>query len=160
MKIAVFSDSHGQSRAMLRAIRASQPDVILHLGDYCRDTAPLEREFSDIPLYAVRGNGDLGSREEATLFLTLGGTRFFLTHGHLYGVKSGLSALIEAARERGADAVLFGHTHKSYMDYHRGMYVINPGATGSYGVHSWAELDVNEKEPGALVCTHRLFEDS
>ena len=159
MKIAVFSDSHGQTQDMLRVIRAVRPDAIFHLGDYCRDTAPVEREFPDIPLYAVRGNGDFASREEATLFLALGGTRFFLTHGHLYGVKSGLSALLSAAKERGADAVLFGHTHKSYQGYHRGMAVINPGATGSYGVHSWAELVVNEKEPGALVCAHRFFEE-
>ena len=159
MKIAVFSDSHGQTQAMLRAIRASRPDAVFHLGDYCRDTSLIERGFSDTPLYAVRGNGDFASREETTLFLTLGGTRFFLTHGHFYGVKSGFAALLSAAKERGADVVLFGHTHKAYQDYHRGMYVINPGATGSYGVHSWAELDVSEKEPGVLTCTHRFFEE-
>ncbi|MCL2342986.1 MAG: metallophosphoesterase [Firmicutes bacterium] len=158
MKIAVFSDSHGQTRDMLRAIQASRPDVIFHLGDVCRDTAPIGQAFPDIPLYAVRGNCDFAAREETVLFLTLGGTRFFLTHGHLYGVKSGLYDLIDTAKKRGADAVLFGHTHRAHMRFDRGMYVINPGAAGSSGVRSWAELDVNEKEPGALVCTHRFFE--
>lgn len=144
---------------MLRAVGDSRPDAIVHLGDYCRDTAPLVKNYPDIPLYGVKGNGDLASGEDTEKLVTLGGTRFFLTHGHLYGVKSGLSALIEAAKSQGADAVLFGHTHRAHMSYSRGIYVINPGAAGSYGVRSWAELIVDEKGPGILTCTHRSFEE-
>lgn len=59
MKAAVFSDTHANTGLMVEAVRRYQPDVIIHLGDYERDTAVLRQEFPEIPLYNVRGNCDL-----------------------------------------------------------------------------------------------------
>lgn len=159
MKIAVFSDTHGQTGNMLDAIRRHRPEAVFHLGDYSRDALNIEREFPNTPLYAVRGNCDFASQAEELLCVTLGGIRFFLSHGHRYGVKTGLAALIEAAREYKPQTVVFGHTHKAYFDCRHGMYLINPGAAGGIGRRGWAELNTDEKEPGALSCAHRFFDE-
>ena len=52
----VFSDSHGRTLGMVRAVRQQQPDAVFHLGDCERDTQRLEKEFPDLPLYRVCGN--------------------------------------------------------------------------------------------------------
>ena len=36
-KVLVLSDSHGDVDAMERAVARERPDLILHLGDLCRD---------------------------------------------------------------------------------------------------------------------------
>ena len=51
MKVAVFSDTHGVTTPMVRAIRQVRPDALVHLGDYERDTAVLLKEFPELPLY-------------------------------------------------------------------------------------------------------------
>ena len=61
-----------------------------------------------------------------------------MTHGHAYGVKRGLLSMELAAREAGADAAVFGHTHTAYCENSNGIWLMNPGACGggrsSYGV--------------------------
>ena len=39
-----------------------------------------------------------------------------MTHGHGYFVHSGTLYLKREARKKGADIVMFGHTHKPYME--------------------------------------------
>ena len=62
----------------------------------------------------------------------------YYTHGHIHRVKYGLYELVCAARERKADLVLFGHTHKPLQEYEDGLYLLNPGslhgAEGTYGI--------------------------
>ena len=43
-----------------------------------------------------------------SLTVSLDGVRIFLTHGHLFGVKSGLTRLTLEARRVGAQLALFG----------------------------------------------------
>ena len=68
----------------------------------------------------------------------------YMTHGHLHGVKTGLERLLTAARNEGAQMVLYGHTHQA--DYHieeDGLYVLNPGSCRGYG-GSAALLEVED----------------
>ena len=64
--------------------------------------------------------------------------RTFPTHGHRYHVKFGYQRLEYAAREVGAQVVLFGHTHVPYCEQYDGLWLLNPGAcggqNGSYGL--------------------------
>lgn len=129
MKILVLSDSHRNMINMHRAVEAEMPDLILHLGDHYQDAKLLHSEYPDIPLEAVRGNCDGGTRNQEKL-LTMEGKRIFLCHGHLYHVKSGYLSLEYAAREKQADVVLFGHTHLSFQDERDGLYMMNPGSIG------------------------------
>lgn len=130
MKIFVFADSHTDTGSMLIAIRKGKPDRIIHLGDHARDAEELQRVFPDIPMDIVKGNNDFGSRYPADKLLALEGKRFFITHGDQYGVKYGIEPLVEKGRAESADVTLFGHTHKSYLFMHGGMWVMNPGSIG------------------------------
>ena len=52
---------------------------------------------------------------------------------HLFGVKRELTALADAARERGAQLALFGHTHVQCLETIGGVTLLNPGAAGRFG---------------------------
>ena len=138
MKILVFSDSHRNVSAMEAAVIDERPDYIFHLGDMESDADELRRLFPRIPVASVTGNCDFGRSGERYLLFELRGKRFFLTHGHFYGVKLSLDGLVNTALTAGADAALFGHTHSPYYAQVSGMMVINPGTVGmgrrTYGV--------------------------
>lgn len=148
--IAVFSDTHGAVEAAAAAVRKSRPDMIVHLGDYARDAAALKEQFPGIELRSVRGNCDFGSR--ALLFdcFLVGKTRLFISHGHAYGVKSGLAALRRAARSAGADMALFGHTHRPVCLQEDGLLLLNPGSAGCPPRLTWARLEIGEE--GGVSC--------
>ena len=128
MKIIVFSDSHRELDGMRTVIAQEKPDYVFHLGDHDTDAEALMREYDTLPIVAVRGNCDGWSDTPKTRVFNLGGKRFFLCHGHTLGVKTDLGMLLRAAIERGADAVLFGHTHKPFVDIRRGIVLLNPGS--------------------------------
>lgn len=141
MKIAVFSDSHRYTDKMVNAVETERPDAIIHLGDHETDAFFLEREFPDIPVYAVCGNCDLYPRSPERLIIELGGKRLFLTHGHAYHVKFSPYSLINAAMASGADVLLFGHTHMAHYSCVEGLHIINPGASGSGGCYGILTVD-------------------
>ena len=154
MEILVVSDSHGDKASLLRAVRVNKPELILHLGDYDKDCAVLREAFPDIPLRAVRGNGDWRSFElEEDEFVTAG-ARIFMTHGHQYSVKRGLDLVVDAAVCRNADILLFGHTHIPYYATMRGITILNPGSIGT-GSRTYAVLSV---EQGAVSCEMKTIE--
>ena len=162
MKILVFSDSHQRSQYMREAIEkhldAGGIDCIFYLGDGVKD---LERLSLAIPVCYVDGNYEeyvtgylnRGSlRPEITIDLY--GFRFFLTHGHRYGVKGGLDPLIAAAKSTNADVLLFGHTHERYYTYlppeddeTHGLYILNPGSISKPrdGSFSYAVISIEGK---------------
>ena len=128
MKILVFSDTHGLTASAVRAANAhADADEIIHLGDNVRDAREIER-LTGKPVTFVRGNCDY-SPEPEKLLITKGGCRIFLTHGHRYGVGFSLLRLALAAEEAGAQAALFGHTHKSLLEYENCILLLNPGST-------------------------------
>ena len=139
MKILVLSDSHGNVAAMQRCVEQIQPQHVLFLGDRLRDAEHLQELFPVLPMDTVPGNCDFGSLDEPERLIELDGVRILMMHGHTRDVKnSGMSAYY-AAKEMGADILLYGHTHMSLVDYDGTLYTMNPGAIGeryrsSYGV--------------------------
>ena len=109
MRILVLSDSHGCVEPMEQCVERVQPQVILHLGDCVRDAQRLEERYPDIPLLGVPGNCDYGGLDQPERLTELGGVRILMMHGHTRRVKSGPMAAIYAARECGADILLFGN---------------------------------------------------
>lgn len=160
MKCLVFSDSHGSAYGIRRALNI-HPDaeVIFYLGDGLSDLESFIQDKTKMWI-AVRGNCDFSALLGDTMVkktdsITLLGTRIFLTHGDLYGVKYGLDGVMRLAVDHNADIVLFGHTHMPLEKYipteSGGYYLFNPGSVGgglggraSYGV-------INITEQGVLL---------
>ena len=146
MRILVFSDSHGRMENMERCVELTEPDHIIHLGDCIQDARRLARRFPSVPMTAVPGNCDYGCCDEAEKCIELGGVRLFLLHGHTRGVKYGLHRAVYAARECGADVLLFGHTHRPLVDFDGSLYVMNPGTVGGRGNSpTYGVITINDK---------------
>lgn len=137
MNLLVLSDSHSALSFMRRCVEAVAPDGILHLGDYFEDGTAIHETYPQIPLYQVPGNCDryrCPPGQPQILVTQDFGPKLYMTHGHRHQVKSGLGALLKDARDCGAAAVLYGHTHRP--DCRReedGLWVLNPGSCGCFG---------------------------
>ena len=157
MKILVVSDSHGVLKNLRQAVEREQPDRIFNLWDLVSDAQRLSCAAPEIPLEAVVGNCDGWTRGAGSLLLEVEGVSFFLTHGHRYQVKSGLSLLTQAGREAGADVVCFGHTHQALCRrWPDGTLVVNPGSVG--GIHAPATYAVVTVENGCAAAELKTLE--
>ena len=133
MRAAVLSDSHGDTYDMMRLFESMDGvDLIFFLGDITNDVIWFKKEMQtrgvNIPIYSVKGNNDVMSREPESMTIGMEEQTIFLTHGHLYGVKQGTERLAHAARMAEAGIALFGHTHTRYASFEHGVFLLNPGA--------------------------------
>ena len=159
-RILVLSDSHGDILSLRKAVEAEQPAHILHLGDHYADAQELSRLYPHIPLHGVRGNTDDPLWGQAKQSVWIGGFHLFLTHGHNYYVKTGLSFLTAHARETRADAVLFGHTHRAFLEFD-GIHIFNPGCvSGRLAGYGAASYGVIELKNGVLTPAIKLLADA
>ena len=154
MRILVLSDSHGNVENMARCVERTDPNIILHLGDCQRDAEALHRQFPAIPMQSVPGNCDWSSTEEPERLIELGGKRILMMHGHTRSVKYTLLNAVYAARECGADILLFGHTHHALADHDGGLWIMNPGSVGDRHTPTYGIITVNENT--CHCATYRL----
>jgi len=150
MQLLVFSDSHNHIAPMAAKVRSVKPDLILHLGDYASDARSLADTFPHIPLRAVRGNCDFGSRAPLLEEVLIADKRIVMAHGHRYEVKSDYGPLYHMGREAGADILLFGHTHIPHYEQVGAMHVLNPGSAGRRTLNGALIRIVD----GAVHCEH------
>ena len=134
MKILVASDTHYSIHNLLLACEKEKPDKIFHLGDVMGKDLEIEA-ITEVPMTVVRGNCDSDISLPSEVIEEVGNHKALLTHGHYYGVGTELEELdriILAAKEKGADVVLFGHTHVPTLTLgYRGMTIMNPGSLTS-----------------------------
>lgn len=152
MRILVLSDTHGNQAAVCRAREAAgRIDAVIHLGDGERDAALFSFE-EQLPVVRVAGNCDLGSPAPRELLCEWQGVRLLLCHGDRYGVKAGMSRLVEHGLQQGAAAVLYGHTHHAQVEQQQGIWLINPGTlTAQSSEHSYAILELVDREIRATI---------
>ena len=131
MKVIICSDSHGAFAAAEQVLE-QQPEAaaVLFLGDGAEEWDDLHEIYPQIPFYPVRGNCDWGSCEQPERLLEMGGVRIFMLHGHTRNVKSSPMSALYAAKECGAQVLLFGHTHVPLVDNDGTLLTLNPGAAG------------------------------
>lgn len=151
MKLLVVSDVHGDYQRLCDAVEAEKDaDAVIFLGDGLAQAEMLQDEYPALRVYTVRGNCDYASFSPAEALCAFDGVLVFYTHGHTYGVKSGLSELSCAGRARQAQLVLYGHTHIPRLQEDDGVVLFNPGALSgpraSYGVVTLAH--------GHIACRH------
>ena len=136
MKLIVFSDTHGSELACEAIYRAeTDADVFFHLGDGYAQAEALRMDHPLLALVCVRGNCDFTADDADAKTATFCGKKILFTHGHRFGVKSGMAGLHSEAVRQGADIVLFGHTHVPFHESWNGIEFYNPGsAVTSAGV--------------------------
>lgn len=136
MKILVITDSHGRKDIIEKVIKIETPNIIISAGDYCDDLEDIQYIYEDISFYIVRGNCDFINRKYKDNYILDIGKKIFITHGHLYGVKSDMSELEREAERLNVDCVCFGHTHIPYRVKKKYIEYFNPGALkdGYYGI--------------------------
>lgn len=124
MKIIVMSDSHGDKET-IKKIVAHEADAHFHCGDS-------ELSYGDEvfqAMYKVRGNCDFSGDFQDEVVTTIDGKKIFMVHGHQHNVKNALLELYYSARVKGADIVLFGHSHLYGAEMKDGILFVNPGST-------------------------------
>lgn len=163
MKILVFSDSHGYVGNMKQIVDNSmaaksfvRPDAIVHLGDGAYDIKRCNIEGRAV--YTVRGNCDFfDSAMPSELLISLEECKILIMHGHLLEVKQGIERAALYATKKGADLLLFGHTHRVLdMSFCAGetlcgeilsknIRVFNPGSIGFGSDASCGIVNINGK---------------
>ena len=128
MKILILSDTHRAHKNYNKALENEGGiDMLIHLGDVEGGEYYIE-ETAQCPVHMVAGNNDFFSplpREEE---LYIGKKKVLITHGHHYYVSSGNERIAKEAKKRGADIVMYGHTHKPVLEKRDGLLIINPGS--------------------------------
>lgn len=134
MLIAVVSDTHRDSYTIREVLKKiEQADVLIHLGDNVSDAVEMASKFKGRTIY-VKGNCDFAPSVPSEIVEELGGKRFFITHGHNYGVKQSIGLLKQKAEHEGAHIALYGHTHISSVIYEGAYGVLIPVALGRGGI--------------------------
>ncbi len=148
MKILVISDSHRRVSSIFEAVEA-HPDIqhIVFLGDGADDLDMLTMVYPNKSYYAVCGNCDFTSTLPTSKTFTINGKVIYACHGHLHRVKEGYDRAITAAKEAGADILLFGHTHIALSTYYNGIHILNPGSIGQpiNGRASYGIVEITDK---------------
>lgn len=128
MKILVVSDTHGKDSELIKLLLDNKDiNMVIHCGD-SSELGDYIGEFTDAAVEMVCGNCDLCSPYPYEKTIDVPGHRIFVTHGHMYGVRSGLKNLADRAKHLGADIALYGHTHIPAHDYMYDVHLLNPGS--------------------------------
>ncbi len=127
MKVLIVSDTHRKNDNYFRVLRLQNPDLVIHCGDAEGSEYALT-EAADCPVQIVLGNNDFFSYLPRELDLKLGSFKVWVTHGHNYYVSMGNQIIKQEAAAKGADIVLYGHTHRPVVDKSSGIIAVNPGS--------------------------------
>lgn len=123
MKIGVISDTHGLLRP--EAVAAlSGVEHILHAGDI-GNAAILDHLRQLAPVTAIRGNIDRSgpcARLPELELVELNGCSIYMLHD--------VQALDLNPVAAGIQVIISGHSHKSLIDWKKGVLYFNPGSAG------------------------------
>lgn len=128
MKILIVSDTHKSHKNLEKILGENEDvDMLIHLGDVEGAEDYIEA-LVECPVHMVSGNNDFFSDLPSEEEFTIGEHHVFITHGHYYGIVIGEERLAKAARDRGADIVMYGHTHRPFYKEEDGLIMLNPGS--------------------------------
>ncbi|WP_062355347.1 metallophosphoesterase family protein [Bacillus kwashiorkori] len=123
MKVLICSDSHGLTDELIQVKQRHEADFYIHCGD-----SELTADHKALEGYeVVSGNCDFEPNFPNQLVLNAK-DRIFVTHGHLYNVKSSLLSLQYQAQEHDANIICYGHSHILGIEKINNLLFINPGS--------------------------------
>ena len=111
MKILIVSDTHRKHQALETVLEKVKPiDRMIHLGDSegCEDYI---EALAECPVDIVAGNND-----------------FFSYLDREKEISVNKETIIQEAKGRGCNVVMFGHTHVPYLHEENGITALNPGS--------------------------------
>lgn len=127
MKVLIVSDTHKSNSNYFKVLELHHPDMVIHCGDSEGSEYALT-EAADCPVVLVAGNNDFFCELPREQELNIGNYKVWVTHGHSYYVSMGSEFLKQEAAARGADIVLYGHTHRPVIDMEDCVIAVNPGS--------------------------------
>ena len=128
MRVLIVSDTHRQNNNYLKVLEWVRPvDMVVHCGD-AEGSEYVICEGAGCPVEIIAGNNDFFTNLPREREFQIGNYRVWLTHGHNYYVSMGNETLKKEAVARGADIVMYGHTHKPVVDIEDNIIAINPGS--------------------------------
>ena len=139
MKIGVIADTHGSvdaAKSALFLLNEHGAEIFVHLGDGIADTIDIEAE-NGLHIEKIPGNNDLFFDLTEERLFDWNGVKALALHGHRQeinrylgqlGYLEILGDLAWKARDRGAEMLLFGHTHAPEDLTINGVRILNPGA--------------------------------
>ena len=170
MKILILSDTHGRQDLVDEVLNIHKDrDGVIFLGDGIRDISYYDCTDNGSFFAGVRGNCDsffINNTEyefSGELILRVEEYTVIMMHGHEHGVKGGIERAVAYAYERGADVLLFGHTHVPLERYYpegsvvcghrldRPIRAFNPGSLGSSYDGSYGLMQIRR---GQLLFSH------
>lgn len=150
MKILIVSDTHRKNDNYFKLVERVHPDMVIHCGDSEGSEYALS-QAAGCPVQIVMGNNDFFCDLPRELEFTIEGLRIWVTHGHNYYVSMNLETIKSEARHRGVDVVMFGHTHRPYLEEADDLVVLNPGSLsyprqeGRRATYAMMEIDKQGK---------------
>ena len=128
MRILIVSDTHRQNNNYLKVLERVKPvDMVIHCGDVEGSEYTISKS-AGCPVEMVAGNNDYFTDLPREKEFQIGNYHVWLTHGHNYYVAMENAILKEEARSRGADIVMYGHTHRPAYSDEDGLITLNPGS--------------------------------
>ncbi|ACM55933.1 metallophosphoesterase [Halorubrum lacusprofundi] len=156
--LVVVSDTHSREESKLQGRTAEavrEADVVVHAGDFYREPVLNAFESATRSLRAVYGNNDdAGIRDRVPEVRTVeyAGVRFAVTHRH----RNGDTGLVMLARERDADAVICGHSHRPRFDDDGALPILNPGSHAQPRGNRPAHAELEPASEGESTLNGRL----
>ena len=123
-QILIVSDSHGLTKELEQIKERHNVDAYIHCGD--SELSNNHRALKNFTI--VKGNCDGDASFEHEEMIVIQGVKFFITHGHLYNVKSHLINLSYRAEEMDAKIICYGHSHIAGVQRIGDQIFINPGS--------------------------------
>jgi len=133
MRILIVSDNHRQIERFTHLMRKVAPiDMLIHCGDADGSEEAISRA-AGCAVEMVSGNNDyVGWGNKRSLpterEFMLGRHKVWLVHGHRQQVNAGEDRIYQEALSRGADIVMYGHTHRPSVNIRPELSLINPGS--------------------------------
>ncbi|XVH30236.1 metallophosphoesterase [Haloferacaceae archaeon DSL9] len=146
------TDGHRLAGRTLEAVR--EAELVIHAGDFMTESVLDAFEAEAATFRGVYGNNDdsgIRRRLPGARTVEYEGVRFAVTHT----VRGGTTALTLFGRERDADAVIFGHSHRPTFDSTGALPLLNPGSHAQPRGYRAAHAELNPI-PGGLsgrLCT-------
>lgn len=147
MELLIFSDNH-RDRDIVKKLVQQYPnaDRIISLGD----SEMKEYELTELNIFGVKGNYPFEPNFPKELTFVFENTKVYLTHGHHFSVKMGLSRLLQYGIYNDIDIICFGHTHQPFLSEVEGILMINPGSLSKNKYHNNASYAILSIEPSSI----------